>query len=240
MITLWSYAVFGNSAVLSGIMRGSGTVLWPTVIGIFAIWGVEVPAAYILMQRFGLDGVWMGYPIAFCTGLRAAVLLLRVRLEAQDARAPRLSRPSTTRLRRSAQDDTKRHSAQDDAFLCFRGDARAARAAHDDRRFEDVGRAFANIGAGRNDFARFELHACATCCRLSTMRPCGFDVVAGEDRREKLDRIVCDEEPFVAVQPDQQFGCNVAEEREHARAVDEIAAVMCVVRAHAQRGPALL
>lgn len=69
MITLWSYAVFGNSAVLSGIMRGSGTVIWPTAIGIFAIWGVEVPAAYILMHRVGIDGVWMGYPIAFCTGL---------------------------------------------------------------------------------------------------------------------------------------------------------------------------
>ncbi len=69
MITLWSYAIFGNSAVLSGIMRGSGTVLVPTCIGIFAIWGVEVPAAYILMHRVGLDGVWMGYPIAYCTGL---------------------------------------------------------------------------------------------------------------------------------------------------------------------------
>ncbi|MEO6836061.1 MAG: MATE family efflux transporter [Candidatus Tumulicola sp.] len=69
MITLWSYAVFGNSAVLSGIMRGSGTVLLPTLIGIFSIWGVEVPAAYLLMHRFGLDGVWMGYPIAFCSGL---------------------------------------------------------------------------------------------------------------------------------------------------------------------------
>jgi putative MATE family efflux protein len=69
MITLWSYAIFGNSAVLSGIMRGSGTVLVPTLIGIFAIWGVEVPAAYILMHRVGLDGVWMGYPIAYCTGL---------------------------------------------------------------------------------------------------------------------------------------------------------------------------
>src|SRR5581483_10856529 len=62
MITLWSYAIFGNSAVLSGVMRGSGTVLWPTAIGIFAIWGVEVPAAYLLMHRVGLDGVWMGYP----------------------------------------------------------------------------------------------------------------------------------------------------------------------------------
>lgn len=69
MITLWGYAVFGNTSVLSGIMRGSGTVAWPTAIGIFAIWGVEVPAAYLLMHRVGLDGVWMGYPIAFCTGL---------------------------------------------------------------------------------------------------------------------------------------------------------------------------
>lgn len=69
MITLWGYAVFGNTAVLSGIMRSSGDVLWPTAIGIFAIWGIEVPAAYLLMQRFGLDGIWMGYPIAFCVGL---------------------------------------------------------------------------------------------------------------------------------------------------------------------------
>jgi putative MATE family efflux protein len=69
MITLWSYAVFGNSAVLSGLMRGSGTVLVPTAIGIFSIWGVEVPAAYLLMHRVGLHGVWMGYPIAYCTGL---------------------------------------------------------------------------------------------------------------------------------------------------------------------------
>jgi putative MATE family efflux protein len=65
MITLWSYLLFGNSAVLSGVMRGSGTVLWPTINGIFAIWGVEVPAAYILMHVYGLYGVWLGYPIAY-------------------------------------------------------------------------------------------------------------------------------------------------------------------------------
>jgi putative MATE family efflux protein len=69
MITLWGYVIFGNSSVLSGIMRSSGAVLWPTLIGIFSIWGVEVPAAYLLMHRFGIDGVWMGYPIAFCVGL---------------------------------------------------------------------------------------------------------------------------------------------------------------------------
>jgi putative MATE family efflux protein len=74
MITLWSYLLFGNSAVLSGVMRSSGVVLWPTLNGIFAIWAVEVPAAYILMHYFGLNGVWMGYPISF-----AVVLALQYR-----------------------------------------------------------------------------------------------------------------------------------------------------------------
>lgn len=50
-------------------MRGSGTVLWPTINGIFAIWAVEVPAAYILMRYIGIDGVWLGYPISYCVVL---------------------------------------------------------------------------------------------------------------------------------------------------------------------------
>jgi putative MATE family efflux protein len=69
MITLWGYLIFGNNAVLSAIMRSSGTVFWPTVLSIISIWGVEVPAAYLLMQRFGLDGVWIAYPIAFAANL---------------------------------------------------------------------------------------------------------------------------------------------------------------------------
>lgn len=68
-ITLWSYAIYGNLAVLSGIMRASGFVLWPTAISIFMVWGIEVPTAYVLMLRIGIDGVWIGYPVAYCTGL---------------------------------------------------------------------------------------------------------------------------------------------------------------------------
>ncbi len=71
MITMWSYLLFGNSAVISGIMRASGDVIVPTLNGVGAIWLVEVPAAYILMQHFGLPGVWMGYPIAFAAALTA-------------------------------------------------------------------------------------------------------------------------------------------------------------------------
>jgi putative MATE family efflux protein len=69
MITLWSYLLFGNTSVLSGVMRSSGSVVWPTIIGIFSIWAVEVPAAYLLMRHYGIDGVWMGYPIAYAVGL---------------------------------------------------------------------------------------------------------------------------------------------------------------------------
>jgi putative MATE family efflux protein len=68
-ITLWSYAVFGTTSVLSGLMRASGTVLWPTLLSIVAIWGVEVPVAYALAPHYGLAGVWAAYPIAFCSGL---------------------------------------------------------------------------------------------------------------------------------------------------------------------------
>ena len=69
VITLWSYAIFGNARVLSGMMLSSGTVVWPTLISIFSIWGVEVPVAYLLMQRWGLNGVWYGYPAAFVAAL---------------------------------------------------------------------------------------------------------------------------------------------------------------------------
>jgi putative MATE family efflux protein len=64
-IMLWSTVVFGFSAVLGGVMRASGSVLVPTSISIFAILVIEVPSAYALSHPFGLNGVWMAYPITF-------------------------------------------------------------------------------------------------------------------------------------------------------------------------------
>jgi len=70
-ITLWSYALFGNARIISAVMISSGTVVWPTLISILSIWGVEVPVAYVLSRQtpLGLDGVWYGYPAAFIAGL---------------------------------------------------------------------------------------------------------------------------------------------------------------------------
>jgi putative MATE family efflux protein len=64
-IMLWSSVVYGCAAVLSGVMRASGAVLVPTAISIFCIVAIELPSAYVLADRYGLEGVWMAYPIAF-------------------------------------------------------------------------------------------------------------------------------------------------------------------------------
>ncbi|MGG0158221.1 MATE family efflux transporter [Bacillus velezensis] len=71
MITLWSYLIFGHAQIVSATMRASGTVLWPTIISIFTIWGIEVPVAFILSHytNLGILGIWVGYPAAFVVSL---------------------------------------------------------------------------------------------------------------------------------------------------------------------------
>ena len=64
-IMLWSTVVYGCAALLSGVMRASGAVLVPTAISIFCIAAIELPSAYALAGHFGLEGVWMAYPITF-------------------------------------------------------------------------------------------------------------------------------------------------------------------------------
>ena len=64
-IMLWSSLVFGFQALLGGVMRSSGAVLVPTGISVFCIVAIEVPSAWLLSHRFGINGVWMAYPITF-------------------------------------------------------------------------------------------------------------------------------------------------------------------------------
>ena len=71
MITLWSYLIFGHAQIIGATMRASGTVLWPTIIGVVSIWLVEVPVAYYLSYHtnLGITGIWIGYPAAFIVSL---------------------------------------------------------------------------------------------------------------------------------------------------------------------------
>lgn len=78
MITLWSQVLVGMSGVLAGVMRSSGDVLVPTSVSIGAIWAIQLPTAYVLSRRIGIDGVWLGYPVALIVMLvaQAAYYLL--------------------------------------------------------------------------------------------------------------------------------------------------------------------
>ncbi len=71
MITLWSYLIIGHSYILISTMRASGNVLWPTILSVISIWGIEVPVAYLLSHytNLGIKGIWIGYPVAFIVGL---------------------------------------------------------------------------------------------------------------------------------------------------------------------------
>ena len=73
-IMLWSILVFGFQAVIGGIMRSSGVVLVPMGITIFCVLCIELPVAYALNAHFGLEGVWMAFPVTYLAmlGLQTA------------------------------------------------------------------------------------------------------------------------------------------------------------------------
>ena len=73
-IMLWSILVLGFQAVIGGIMRASGVVLVPMGITIFCVLCIELPVAYALNAHFGLEGVWMAFPVTYLAmlGLQTA------------------------------------------------------------------------------------------------------------------------------------------------------------------------
>jgi putative MATE family efflux protein len=64
-VMLWSLVVFGMGALLSGVMRASGTVLVPTLITLLSVLVVQIPAAWVLDRHWGLLGVAASYPVAY-------------------------------------------------------------------------------------------------------------------------------------------------------------------------------
>jgi putative MATE family efflux protein len=68
-VMLWSMVLFSFQSVVAGVMRASGTVLVPVAISVACILLVELPAATVLSARYGLEGIWMAYPITFGTML---------------------------------------------------------------------------------------------------------------------------------------------------------------------------
>ncbi|HGM7337707.1 TPA: MATE family efflux transporter, partial [Stenotrophomonas maltophilia] len=60
---VWGVLAMGVTAVLVGVMRGSGTVLLPALLGMLAVLLVELPLAMWLQAQHGLTGVWWAWPL---------------------------------------------------------------------------------------------------------------------------------------------------------------------------------
>jgi len=63
------YIFFSAMFVIGGVMRGAGDTLIPMFITLFALWAIRIPAAWILSQYFGVDGIWWSIPVAWFIGM---------------------------------------------------------------------------------------------------------------------------------------------------------------------------
>jgi putative MATE family efflux protein len=73
VLVVWSFAVFGVTMVLSGVVRSTGAVIPPLLILFFTLWVIRVPFARFFAARFGADALWYSFPISSFVALVCSV-----------------------------------------------------------------------------------------------------------------------------------------------------------------------
>jgi putative MATE family efflux protein len=75
-IEAFAEPMFAASIVATGVFRGAGDTLGPSIINFISMWAVRLTMAFFLAPILGLEGVW----IAMCTDLcvRGALFLIRM------------------------------------------------------------------------------------------------------------------------------------------------------------------
>jgi Na+-driven multidrug efflux pump len=73
-IVLWSFALFGMSLVLYGVVRATGAVMPPLIMLALALWGIRVPFAYALVDHWQADAIWWSFPVASIASVTMASL----------------------------------------------------------------------------------------------------------------------------------------------------------------------
>jgi putative MATE family efflux protein len=68
------YLFFSSMFVTGGVMRGAGDTLIPMFITLFSLWAIRIPAAWLLSQIMGVDGIWWSIPIAWFIGMALSYL----------------------------------------------------------------------------------------------------------------------------------------------------------------------
>jgi putative MATE family efflux protein len=93
LIVVWSFALFGTSIVLFGVVRATGAVMPPLIMLIISLWLVRVPFAHWMLDRWQADAIWWSFPLSSTTSMLMSVAYYRfggwrkVRLGLTGARA---------------------------------------------------------------------------------------------------------------------------------------------------------
>ena len=76
-IELFAEPLYAVAIVASGALRGAGDSLIPSILNLISIWGVRLTLSMMLVNQWGLQGVWVAMCIELC--VRGLVLLGRQR-----------------------------------------------------------------------------------------------------------------------------------------------------------------
>lgn len=74
-IEAFAEPLYGASIIVTGVLRGAGDTVGPSIMSLVSMWCVRIPLSYFLSIRYGLVGVW----IAMCAELcfRGIIFLIR-------------------------------------------------------------------------------------------------------------------------------------------------------------------
>jgi putative MATE family efflux protein len=70
---VWSFAFFGVTMVLFGVVRATGATLPPLVLLFISLWLVRIPFAYLLQDRWGQSAVWWSFPVSLLVSMLLAI-----------------------------------------------------------------------------------------------------------------------------------------------------------------------
>ena len=75
-IEAFAEPLYAASIVCTGVLRGAGDTLVPSVVNLVSMWGVRITLSFILVPSMGLTGAWVAMAVELC--VRGILFLIRV------------------------------------------------------------------------------------------------------------------------------------------------------------------
>lgn len=75
-IEAFAEPLYGASIVVTGVLRGAGDTLIPSIMNFVSMWTVRLPLSYLLAKPYGLVGVWIAMAVELC--FRGSIFLIRL------------------------------------------------------------------------------------------------------------------------------------------------------------------